>query len=136
MDYTNDSCINLFTPGQKARMRALFEPGGDRNSLLYSKGLNPPLFVESPLPDESPKWLHPQIYPNPATNELTLDIAYDVRWIGKTITVFDVNGHAVMQVTIRSKVQVIDLSKLRPGMYFLSVKKEDGSYIKQKFIKM
>lgn len=36
MDYTDDACMNLFTSGQKTRMRALFEPGGARASLLTS----------------------------------------------------------------------------------------------------
>ncbi len=36
MDYTDDSCMNLYTLGQKSRMRALFEPGGFRASLLNS----------------------------------------------------------------------------------------------------
>jgi hypothetical protein len=30
MDYTNDDCMNMFTEGQKARMRALFAAGGAR----------------------------------------------------------------------------------------------------------
>jgi len=30
MDYTDDACMNMFTEGQKARMRALFAPGGAR----------------------------------------------------------------------------------------------------------
>ncbi len=38
MDYSNDSCMNLFTQGQKARMRALFAPGGFREPLLSSPG--------------------------------------------------------------------------------------------------
>lgn len=38
MDYSNDNCQNLFTLGQKQRMRALFEPGGFRFSLLQSNG--------------------------------------------------------------------------------------------------
>ncbi len=47
MDYTDDACMNLFTQGQKVRMRALFAPGGDRASLLNSNGCgggggNPP----------------------------------------------------------------------------------------------
>jgi hypothetical protein len=39
MDYTNDQCMNMFTAGQKARARALFDVGGARVSLLSSNGL-------------------------------------------------------------------------------------------------
>ena len=38
MDYSDDGCMNLFTQGQKDRMRSLFESGGDRASLLNSNG--------------------------------------------------------------------------------------------------
>jgi hypothetical protein len=38
MDYSDDACMNLFTAGQKARMRALFSNGGFRASLLSSNG--------------------------------------------------------------------------------------------------
>ena len=38
MDYSDDACMNLFTAGQKDRMRAIFEPGGYRVSLLTSNG--------------------------------------------------------------------------------------------------
>lgn len=136
MDYTNDACINIFTEGQKTRMRSLFAEGGPRYFILLSSGLDYPLISESPLPEEPPKWLHSQLYPNPAANELTLDIAYDIRWIGKTIFILDVSGQLVMQTTITSKVQKINISKLKSGVYFLSVKKEDGSFIKQKFVKI
>ncbi|MEI9810458.1 MAG: M43 family zinc metalloprotease [Bacteroidota bacterium] len=136
MDYTNDACVNLFTEGQKIRMRALFAANGARSSILSSLGLSMPLIQESPLPEEGPTWLHYNVYPNPAASELILDIAYDIRWIGKTITVSNANGQAVMQVQITSKTQKINISKLNTGMYFLSGKKEDGSFIKQKFIKI
>lgn len=33
MDYTNDACMNMFTEGQKARMRAIFADGGARAPL-------------------------------------------------------------------------------------------------------
>lgn len=38
MDYSDDVCMNLFTLGQTDRMRALFEVGGARESLLSSPG--------------------------------------------------------------------------------------------------
>ncbi len=36
MDYSDDSCMNLFTVGQKDRMRAVLEVGGVRRSLALS----------------------------------------------------------------------------------------------------
>jgi len=136
MDFTDDACTNLFTYGQKARMRALFVPGGARYALLSSKGLDLPLIAEIPLPEEDPKWLEPRLYPVPATTQMTLDLSYDVRWLGKNIQIMNVQGIMVMNVTITNKVQSIDISRLKPGMYFLVTKKDDGETFKQKFIKM
>lgn len=42
MDYSDDACMNLFTQGQTDRMRALFEPGLPRESLLSSLGCQAP----------------------------------------------------------------------------------------------
>ncbi|WP_346881347.1 M43 family zinc metalloprotease [uncultured Algibacter sp.] len=36
MDYSDDSCMNLFTKGQKDRMRAVLEAGGPRRSIALS----------------------------------------------------------------------------------------------------
>lgn len=136
MDISSDACTNLFTKGQKERMLALFTQGGARNTLLTSTGLNPPVYSEIPAPDDEPRWFHPQLYPNPAISEIMLDVAYDIRWIGKTVNISNAQGIVVMQVTINNKLQKIELNKLSPGIYFISAKKEDGATIKQKFIKM
>ncbi|MGB3154123.1 MAG: M43 family zinc metalloprotease [Chitinophagaceae bacterium] len=136
MDFTSDACMNLFTLGQKARMRALFEKGAVRNPLLTSKGLNAPMIFESPLPEDDPKWLQPRLFPNPAISELQIDLSYDIRWVGKTIFITNLNGQSVMNVAITSKIQRIDISKLKPGLYFLAAKKDDGESMKQKFIKL
>lgn len=42
MDYSDDECFNLFTVGQKNRMRALFDVGGARESLLTSNACGEP----------------------------------------------------------------------------------------------
>ncbi len=135
MDFTSDPCVNMFTEGQKTRMRSLFDNGGARSSILLSKGLSNPLIFESPLPEEDPKWLHAQLYPNPATNEIFLDLAYDIRWMGKTIFITNLQGQSIMNVAITSKKQRINISRLKAGMYFLAAKKDDGESIMQRFIK-
>jgi hypothetical protein len=135
MDFTSDACINLFTKGQKARMRTLFETGGFRNAILSSKGLDQPLIFESPLPESDPQWLHPQLYPNPATSAITLDLTYDSRWIGKMIQIVNLQGQMLLQVQITSKIQYIDINKLQAGVYFLAAKKEDGESMKMRFVK-
>ncbi len=136
MDFTNDACINMFTLGQKARMKALFAPGGKRYSILSSTGLQPPLFYEAPLPVEQPRWLRPQLFPNPAGSFLTLDLTYDSRWIGKTIQLVNMQGRVVKQELVTSKVHQLNISALAPGMYLLISKKEDGDFIREKFIKL
>lgn len=137
MDFTRETCVNMFTQGQKARMRSLFEQGGPRQSLLSSKGLDIPLFSGIPLPEEAdPKWLRPNLYPNPAGVEVMLDLNYDIRWIGKTIFVTNLQGQNVMNVVVTSKNQRIDLSRLQAGIYFLAAKKDDGESIKLKFVKL
>ncbi len=36
MDYSDDACMNMFSAGQKSRMKALFAPGGYREALASS----------------------------------------------------------------------------------------------------
>lgn len=136
MDFTYDDCMNMFTKGQMDRMRAQFDEGGPRSLLLFSQGLNTPLVYQTEVPDSPPKWLHPQLYPNPATIELNLDLVYDIRWLGKTVTIFNSAGQVEMQFVINSKYQKIDISRLPGGLYLMSAKKEDGATIREKFIKI
>lgn len=136
MDFTNDGCMNLFTKGQKARMQAVFAAGAARNSLLNSAGLDKPLIFESPVPEEDPRWLQVRVYPNPVTTTLYLDFSYDVRWIGKTIFISNLVGQSINNVTISSKIQTIDVSNFKPGVYFLAAKNDQGVSMKVKFVKL
>lgn len=52
MDYTDDACMNMFSTGQKLRMKSLFAPGGARAALTASTacaGNTPPLASTSTI---------------------------------------------------------------------------------------
>jgi hypothetical protein len=135
MDFTNDGCMNLFTKGQKQKARALFEPGGYRNSILNTTAFNTPTIYAASLPDFYPRWKEAQVYPNPATNNLNIYLEYDERWIGKEIQVIDMTGKIMFRKTITSTIQQIDVNRLARGMYFIRAEKEDEK-IQGKFIKL
>lgn len=141
MDYTNDACLNLFTQGQKNRMRSMFNEGGPRNSLLSSKGLNQPWTTEAPVVVETPAGENNQVngslrfYPNPAINEISVDFDFNQTWIGKRFTIVNMNGTAMMAAAINAKGQKINISALKPGMYFLEG--ENGNQkVRERFVKM
>jgi hypothetical protein len=135
MDFTNDDCLLMFTEGQKQRMRSLFEQDGPRYSILSSNGLSAPTIEQIPIPDTPPQWLHVKIYPDPAANELTVNVAFDERWIGKELQVINLSGQVEIRQTITSKIHKLNISKLKPGLYFIRAAK-DGDKILEKFIKL
>jgi hypothetical protein len=135
MDFTSESCIVMFTNGQKSRMRAVFAPGGPRNSILTSGGLGNPGIDQVPLPDSPPQWLHVQTFPNPVRTELTINLEYDERWIGKELTIYNVAGQIAGKRKITSKIQKIDVAQLQPGIYFIKAEK-NGEKLLQKFVKL
>lgn len=139
MDFTNDACLNLFTKGQKEHMRSLFDDGGSRYSLLFSKGLSKPWTEESSLPEitvpvvTAPAQL--KLFPNPASSELILDFEYDASWIGKEVRILNINGIVLQKILVNSKKQNLSVSALRPGLYFIQGNNQ-GKKINEKFIKL
>jgi Pregnancy-associated plasma protein-A/Secretion system C-terminal sorting domain len=135
MDFTNDACLLMFTNGQKEKMRNLFAAGGYRYSILSSKGLSEPVMDEIPVEQTGPQWLQVKIYPNPVTTELIIDVAYDERWVGKQIAVINMMGQVQLKKIIGTKIEKVDVSKLKHGIYFIKGNK-DGEVMMQKFVKM
>lgn len=135
MDFTSDECIVMFTQGQKQRMKSMFSIIGPRRTILNSKALSTPWVEGAPLPELPPKWLQFRVFPNPVVSELTINLEYDARWIGRELVVVSLDGHIHMKRLITSKVTILDVSKLKPGVYFLRSEKE-GEKLLQKFVKL
>lgn len=137
MDLSPEACTNMFSQGQADRMRGHFLKAGARVNILNSTGLSRPLISESPLsPEPDPTWLYANLYPNPARDEITIDFSFDVRWIGKTLTITNAQGQVIARPLVNAKKQLINTSQLKAGYYFINGKKEDGAAIQLKFIKL
>lgn len=144
MDFTNDACMNLFTKGQKTKMRSLFNPGGLRSALLASTGLMPPSIEAIPIADNPPTQTplpttkvdtqkKAVMYPVPASSWLMVTLP-DAGWIGKELRVTNISGTIVKRVVVNNLQQKILLQELSAGMYFLSCE-ANGSRMMEKFIK-
>jgi hypothetical protein len=132
MDYTSDACVNLFTEGQKLRMRSLFADGGPRNAILSSKGLMPPWNFSAAEPETGAP-VEVKLFPNPAHSEIR--ITPGTFWVGSRLAIADITGKVVKIITVTSPEQKISLNFLSPGVYFIRGQKE-GSVIVKKFIKL
>ncbi|HVG11751.1 MAG TPA: M43 family zinc metalloprotease [Flavisolibacter sp.] len=135
MDFTDDACMNLFTEGQKDRMRALFFQGGPRAGLISSKGLGKPWAQPVVLEEVVKPVLSSQfkLYPNPASSEIMADFGSDT-WIGKDVSLFSAEGILLRKERVLSRNQKISLLGLKPGLYFL--KGSNGAHtMNQKIVK-
>ena len=123
MDYTDDACMNIFTEGQKNKMRSVIET--KRASLLFSAaGCN----EIPPLPGDIAELI---IYPVPTGGEFTIVIKNFLA-LQETmeINIYDALGQLISTANPTSAntvAQFFDLSHLATGCYFVRV--FNGTYI-------
>lgn len=114
LDYSPDSCMNLFTKDQVGRMRAVLALAPRRASMVeYSK--------EGRL--ESSDNLMVELFPNPARVDMNVDVRF-ADFQDFSYSVFDLTGRELTQVSYRnvySRRLKLDVSLLPPGWYILQV---------------
>jgi hypothetical protein len=130
MDLTNDACMYMFTQGQKQRMLVAFEPGGVRHALLSSDGCSGTPTLPEELPTETETKPTVQIYPNPVRDMLQLST--DDNGEDHEVKIYNHLGQLMMQARISRKLNQLNVSKLRGGMYFITIGERKKAY---KFVK-
>lgn len=73
------------------------------------------------------------VYPNPASDELHVDLPFDCTELSTTLSLVDMQGHVVRRLGNPSASNVIDIRGLAPGMYVLDVN-ANGSHKAHKVI--
>ena len=111
MDYTDDACLSMFTEGQKSRVMTVIN---DLRSGLLESGS---ALCITDTEDEEAVVL--KIYPNPVTDFLTVEYRESSR--KREVRIYDISGKIAVVASAKRVKKVIDVSSLRPGIYFVSV---------------
>lgn len=128
MDYTDDSCMNIFTNDQKYRIRTVMQYGHRRASLLTSTVCNEPLAVERFDLDMI------KLYPNPANDYINLTTS-DNWTINSEVVIYNSVGQKVFTAKVgETSLYTINTSDFASGVYFVKINREGGSKTLQ-FIK-
>ncbi len=142
MDFSDDAVMNMFTIGQKKRMRALFAKGNMRNSFLASFACDSTLAQAAPLPtpETAPATVTDsadqfKVYPNPVQDIATIEYVPAAEFSVKHISIYNTMGVNVLNAEINKGKMSINLSHLSKGVYIVRIGEGKKAYI-TKLIKM
>jgi hypothetical protein len=140
MDFTDDACMNMFTIGQKQKMRSLFANNKVRNEFLtsfaYDSTLiqNGPVAVDTSIVTPPTISLQAMVYPNPVQNNLNIEFTKFNTLQSITINIYNAIGACVYCNKVTNNKSTVQVAHLKSGMYTLVI--ADGkSKIVQKLIK-
>ncbi len=145
MDFTDDACMNMFTYGQKLRMRALFAKNNLHNSFLTSFACDSTLAQGGPIaPEDTAVVVVPvvpaktsftvKVYPNPAQSTVNVECTNTTGTGVRTINIFSVLGRKVYSGQLGKQKTSIDISNFPRGIYILQIQ-EGANRISTKIIK-
>ena len=121
MNYVDDACMNLFTAGQRDRMRAALRLA-PRDRLRDRSACN-----VLGIKEATSQYI--TLYPNPTESSLYIKLPLACK--PKTLEVFDALGQQVMllqQPILNENTLNIDTSKLSTGIYFIRLMTQEQVY--------
>lgn len=131
MDFTNDACMNMFTQGQKNKMRSLFAIGGPHNSFLSSYVCDGSGAEEAPpIPEDKPMQ-HVSVFPNPFGIQFTIKIAQGQALYGRDASIFNIDGRLIKTFKIEGTATIVNMEHVPSGMYVLRIQSDEGTIVKR-----
>lgn len=115
MDFTNDECTSMFTAGQAARMRDLFNGGGARLALLSSNKAEGEAIEEMATATRNNSIA---IYPNPVADVMNVTLQDERN--GTFLTIYNHLGQAAKRMVVSKRSMQIGTKDLAAGTYFIS----------------
>jgi len=128
MDLTNDECINMFTIGQRDRMRASFLPGNPRNALLRSTALTATPIAGTVTAEDSAMRKGMQVYPNPAYDWVRIVYEGSVLPEGNTITIHNSFGQLVVFKRSFTRETQLELHAMKEGLYYIRINGQSAPF--------
>ncbi len=132
MDLADDACMNMFTYGQKSRMRSIFALNGSRNAILTSYACDSSLATGAPLPDTIEIYKAQaaiNIFPNPVQNVLYIVAKDGFVLEGSTCILYNTQGAQLKKQIALSDNSFINMSEFASGIYYLEVRKAKSKQV-------
>ena len=114
MDYSPDSCMNIFTGDQLGRMKAVLALSPRRLKLIESAKIG------RLDPSEN---LTVEVFPNPASVEVSAKVRF-ADYQNFSVTIYDQLGNAIQDqsfIDVWSRTVAVDINKFNTGIYFFKV---------------
>lgn len=132
MDFTNDACMNMFTQGQKIKMRSLFAMGGAHNSFLTSFVCDGTGAEEAPpTPGEDKPTQKVSVFPNPFGIQFTIKIEQVQALYGRDASLFNIDGRLIKTFKIEGASTIVNTEHIPSGMYILRIQTAEGIIVKR-----
>ena len=134
MDFSDDAVMNMFTIGQKKRMRALFANGNLRNSFLTSFACDSTLVQAGPVGADTTVVAAPvkkdsyKVYPNPVQSVINIDYKPGAAMQVKTVAIYSTTGVKVMSGELSKEKSSFNLSALTAGIYIVRIGEAGNVY--------
>ena len=133
MDFSDDACMNMFTIGQKKRMRALFAKGNMRNSFLSSFACDSTLAQAAPLPTPETAPVADavdqfKVYPNPVQTVVTIEYIPAAEFVVNQVSIYNTMGVKVFGGEINKGKMAFNLSSFARGIYIVRIGEGKKAY--------